>query len=57
VFRYAGVYPAAIALVASGRLDLASLISSRFTLEETASALDAGRPIPRRSRRWSSPEP
>jgi L-iditol 2-dehydrogenase len=43
VFRYAGVYPAAIALVASGRLDLGSMISSRFPLEETATALEAGR--------------
>lgn len=39
VFRYAGVYPRAIELAASGLVDLKSVITHRFSLEETAAAL------------------
>lgn len=39
VFRYAGMYPRAIALATSGLVDLKSVITHRFGLEETAAAL------------------
>ncbi|MBV8956927.1 MAG: NAD(P)-dependent alcohol dehydrogenase [Solirubrobacterales bacterium] len=42
-FRYANTYPAAIALAASGRVDLDAIITRHFSLEETERALRAGR--------------
>lgn len=39
VFRYANVYPSAIALVAQGRIDVKSMITHRFSLEEAERAL------------------
>lgn len=39
VFRYANVYQSAIDLVAEGRIDLKSLITHHFSLEETETAL------------------
>ena len=38
-FRYANVYPAAIALATSGAVDLDSLVTARFGLEQVAEAL------------------
>jgi L-iditol 2-dehydrogenase len=38
-FRYANRYPPAIALVASGRIDVASLVTHHFPLREAQSAL------------------
>jgi L-iditol 2-dehydrogenase len=40
VFRYANVYPLAIELVASGVIDLKSMISMEFKLEQTKEALE-----------------
>jgi L-iditol 2-dehydrogenase len=47
VFRYANCYPAAIALAASGAVDLDSLVTARFGLEEVADALTAAKREPK----------
>ena len=46
IFRYANCYPAAIALAASGAVDLDSLVTARFGIEEVADALTALRRDP-----------
>ncbi|MEV5832575.1 NAD(P)-dependent alcohol dehydrogenase [Nocardia sp. NPDC052112] len=43
VFRYADTWPAAIALVASGRVDLDAMVTARYSLERTAEALESDR--------------
>jgi L-iditol 2-dehydrogenase len=45
-FRYANTYPAAIALAASGRIDLDALVGARVPLERTEDALRMGRTDP-----------
>jgi L-iditol 2-dehydrogenase len=45
-FRYAGTWPAAIALAASEQVDLERLVTGRFALGETAAALTAARNDP-----------
>jgi L-iditol 2-dehydrogenase len=42
-FRYANVYPAAIALAASGAVDLDSLVTARFGLDQVAEALSVSK--------------
>jgi L-iditol 2-dehydrogenase len=42
-FRYANTYPAAIALAAGGRVDVAALITGHYELDDTEAALLAGR--------------
>jgi L-iditol 2-dehydrogenase len=42
-FRYANAYPAAIALAASGVVDLDGLVTGAFTLAEAADALQAAK--------------
>ena len=43
VFRYANCYPAAIALAASGAVDLDGLVTGKFGLEQVEAALTASR--------------
>ena len=45
-FRYANAYPAAIALVTSGRVDPEAIVTGRFALDEAEAALRAGRDDP-----------
>lgn len=45
-FRYANCYPAAIALAASGAVDLDSLVTGRFGLDQVAEALQASKTDP-----------
>jgi L-iditol 2-dehydrogenase len=42
-FRYAGTWPTAIALVASGKVDLDRLVTGTYRLDQTEQALTAGR--------------
>jgi L-iditol 2-dehydrogenase len=46
VFRYANCYPAAIALAASGAVDLDGLVTGKFGLEQVEEALTASRTNP-----------
>jgi L-iditol 2-dehydrogenase len=45
-FRYANTYPTAIALAANGRVDLESIITAHYGLDEAEAALRAGREDP-----------
>ncbi len=42
-FRYAGTWPRAIALIASGRIDLDRLVTGTYRLDQAEEALTAGR--------------
>jgi L-iditol 2-dehydrogenase len=41
IFRYAGTWPVAIDLVASGRVDMDALVTERYGLAEVPAALEA----------------
>jgi L-iditol 2-dehydrogenase len=43
LFRYANTWPTAIALVASGRINLDQMVTGRYTLEQAEDALNASR--------------
>jgi L-iditol 2-dehydrogenase len=43
VFRYADTWPTALALVASGRVDLDAMVTARYPLENVGEALDSDR--------------
>ena len=45
-FRYANTYPEAIALIASGAINLEGLVDARFSLESSEEALTAARRDP-----------
>ena len=45
-FRYANCYPAAIALAASGAVDLDGLVTAKFGLEQVADALSVAKTDP-----------
>ena len=45
-FRYANTYPTAIALAASGRVDLEAIITGHYELDPTEDALRVGREDP-----------
>ena len=40
VFRYANCYPAALSLIASGRIDVKPLITHRYTINEAVQAFE-----------------
>ena len=46
VFRYANTYPGAIALAASGRVNLGGIVTGHYPLEQAEEALQAGRKDP-----------
>jgi L-iditol 2-dehydrogenase len=46
IFRYANTYQDAIAMVAAGRIDLKSLVTSTYKLEDTEAALQAAKNDP-----------
>lgn len=47
IFRYAGTYPTALDLIASGAVDTRTLVTHRFPLSATEEALTLGRRDPR----------
>jgi len=46
VFRYANTYPTALAMIASGAVDVNTVITHRFTLEQTEDAITLARRVP-----------
>jgi D-xylulose reductase len=46
IFRYAHVYPRALALMGSGKIDVKPLLTDRFTFEDSVKALDFARHMP-----------
>ena len=46
VFRYAHVYPRAVAMLASGKIDVKPLITDRFAFAESVEAFDFAETMP-----------
>ncbi len=46
IFRYAHVYPRAVAVVASGKIDVKPLITDRFAFEDSVAAFDFAKAMP-----------
>jgi D-xylulose reductase len=46
VFRYAHVYPRAVAMLASGKIDVKPLITDRFAFEDSVEAFDFAKTMP-----------
>ena len=46
VFRYAHVYPRAVAMIASGKIDVKPLITDRFAFEDSVEAFDFAKAMP-----------
>jgi len=46
IFRYAHVYPRALALMGSGKIDLKPLLTDRFAFADSIQALDFARNMP-----------
>ncbi|MGO4573542.1 NAD(P)-dependent alcohol dehydrogenase [Microvirga sp. 2TAF3] len=46
VFRYAHVYPRAVAMIASGKIDVKPLITDRFAFEDSVEAFDFAKTMP-----------
>ena len=46
VFRYAHVYPRAVAMLASGKIDVKPLITDRFAFAESVEAFDFAKKMP-----------
>jgi len=43
IFRYANCYPIALAMVASGKVNVKPMITHRFTLEQTVQAFETAK--------------
>lgn len=46
IFRYAHVYPRAVAMIASGKIDVTPLITDRFAFEDSVEAFDFAKQMP-----------
>lgn len=46
VFRYAHVYPRAVAMIASGKIDVKPLITDRYAFAESVAAFDFAKAMP-----------
>ncbi len=46
IFRYAHVYPRAVAMIASGKIDVKPLITNRFAFEDSIEAFDFAKAMP-----------
>ena len=45
VFRYAHVYPRAVAMIASGKIDVKPLLTDRYAFEDSVAAFDFARAL------------